>query len=152
MSLERATHSSIFFLILISFNERITVLQYCLGFCHMARWISHRNTYLPPLLNLPPRAAFLAWRIPRTEGPGRLQSTGSQRGGHDWATKQGVCSGSLSLVSDFCDVCLCLFYCFYWRTASLQCCLFPVYGQVNQPYAYLCPLLCGFFFPFSSLC
>ena len=105
----------------------------------MARWISHRNTYLPPLLNLPPHSAFLAWRIPQTEGPGGLaflawriprteepgglQSTGSQRGGHDWVSKQAVCSGSLSLVSDFCDVCLCLFYCFYWRTASLQCCL-----------------------------
>ena len=28
----------------------------------------------------------LAWRIPRTEEPGRLQSMGSQRVGHDWAT------------------------------------------------------------------
>ena len=28
----------------------------------------------------------LAWRIPRTEEPGRLQSTGSRRVGHDWAT------------------------------------------------------------------
>ena len=26
---------------------------------------------------------YLAWRIPRTEEPGGLQSTGSQRGGHD---------------------------------------------------------------------
>ena len=28
----------------------------------------------------------LAWRIPWTEEPGRLQSTGLQRVGHDWAT------------------------------------------------------------------
>ena len=28
----------------------------------------------------------LAWRIPRREEPGRLQSTGSQRVGHDWVT------------------------------------------------------------------
>ena len=28
----------------------------------------------------------LAWKIPRTEEPGRLQSMGSQRVGHDWAT------------------------------------------------------------------
>jgi len=27
-----------------------------------------------------------AWKIPRTEEPGRLQSMGSQRVGHDWAT------------------------------------------------------------------
>ena len=32
--------------------------------------------------------SILAWRIPRTEAPGGLQSTGSQRVGHDLATKQ----------------------------------------------------------------
>ena len=31
-------------------------------------------------------SSILAWRIPWTEYPGRLQSTGSQRVGHDWAT------------------------------------------------------------------
>ena len=30
---------------------------------------------------------ILAWEIPWTEEPGRLQSTGSQRVGHDWAIK-----------------------------------------------------------------
>ena len=30
--------------------------------------------------------SILAWRIPWTEEPGGLQSTGSQRVGHDWAT------------------------------------------------------------------
>ena len=29
-------------------------------------------------------SSILAWRIPRTEGPGGLQSTGSQRVRHDW--------------------------------------------------------------------
>ena len=28
-------------------------------------------------------SSLLAWRIPRTEELGRLQSTGSQRAGHD---------------------------------------------------------------------
>ena len=28
-------------------------------------------------------SSLLAWRIPRTEEPGRLQSTGSQRVGHN---------------------------------------------------------------------
>ena len=28
-------------------------------------------------------SSILAWRIPWTEEPGRLQSTGSQRAGHD---------------------------------------------------------------------
>ena len=30
-------------------------------------------------------SSILAWRIPRTEEPGRLQSTGSHRVGHDWS-------------------------------------------------------------------
>ena len=30
-------------------------------------------------------SSILAWRIPRTEEPGGLQSTGSQRAGHDWS-------------------------------------------------------------------
>ena len=33
-----------------------------------------------------PHSSILAWRIPWIEEPGRLQSTGSQRVGHDWAT------------------------------------------------------------------
>ena len=31
-------------------------------------------------------SSILAWRIPWTQEPGRLQSTGSQRARHDWAT------------------------------------------------------------------
>ena len=31
-------------------------------------------------------SSTLAWRIPWTEEPGRLQSMGSRRVGHDWAT------------------------------------------------------------------
>ena len=31
-------------------------------------------------------SSILAWRIPWTEEPGRLQTVGSQRVGHDWAT------------------------------------------------------------------
>ena len=31
-------------------------------------------------------SSILAWRIPWTEEPGGLQSTGSHRVGHDWAT------------------------------------------------------------------
>ena len=30
-----------------------------------------------------PHSSTLAWKIPRTEEPGSLQSTGSQRVGHD---------------------------------------------------------------------
>ena len=40
-----------------------------------------------------------AWRIPGTEDPGRLQSMGSQRVGHDWATSlhfTSICNYGLS--------------------------------------------------------
>ena len=33
-----------------------------------------------------PYSSTLAWKIPWTEQPGRLQSMGSQRVGHDWMT------------------------------------------------------------------
>ena len=33
-----------------------------------------------------PHSSTLAWRVPWTEEPGRLQSMGSLRVGHDWAT------------------------------------------------------------------
>ena len=33
-----------------------------------------------------PHSSTLAWKIPRTEEPGRLQSMGSLRVGRDWAT------------------------------------------------------------------
>ena len=44
-------------------------------------------------------SSTLAWKIPWTEEPGRLQSMGSQRVGHNWAT-----SLSLSLLILFCPV------------------------------------------------
>ena len=34
------------------------------------------------------QSIILAWEIPRTEEPARLQPTGSQRAGHNLATKQ----------------------------------------------------------------
>ena len=43
---------------------------------------------------------ILAWRIPWTEEPDRLQSTGSQRVGHDWATRHASVQFSRSVVSD----------------------------------------------------
>ena len=42
-------------------------------------------------------SSILAWRIPWRKEPGRLQSTGSQRVGHDWATSLSL---SLSLRKD----------------------------------------------------
>ena len=47
-------------------------LQCCISFCRRRQW---HPTPVP-----------LAWKIPWTEEPVRLQSMGSLRVGHDWAT------------------------------------------------------------------
>ena len=36
-------------------------------------------------------SSTLAWKIPQTEEPGRLQPMGSQRVGHDWVTSLIKC-------------------------------------------------------------
>ena len=43
--------------------------------------LTHSNLYIP---------STLAWKIPWAEGPGRLQSMGSRRVGHTWATSLSV--------------------------------------------------------------
>ena len=42
------------FVIKFVFNWRIIALQYCVHFCQISTRISHRYTYVPSLLNLPP--------------------------------------------------------------------------------------------------
>ena len=59
------------------------------------RWegVSKERGYMYTLEKaMPPHSSTLAWKIPWTEEPGRLQSMGSLRVGHDWLT-------SLSLFS-----------------------------------------------------
>ena len=50
-------------------------------------------------------SSILAWRIPRMEEHGRLQSMGSQRVGHDWATSISLCARSSLLSMDFSLLC-----------------------------------------------
>ena len=40
-------------------------------------------------------SSILAWKIPWTEDPGRLQSMGSQRVGHNYATSLSLCNTGL---------------------------------------------------------
>ena len=44
-------------------------------------------------------SSILAWRIPWSEEPGRLQSTGSQRVGHNWATSLSLSCQVTSVIS-----------------------------------------------------
>ena len=49
-------------------------------------------------------SSILAWRIPRTEEPGGLQSMGSQRVGHDWVTNTAAAAAaSLQSCLPLCD-------------------------------------------------
>ena len=74
-------------------------------------------------------SSTLAWRIPWTEKPGRLQSIGSQRVGHDWAT-------SLSLSLFFWKLYSCGFtfkslfwvnFCIWWEEKIQICSLLYAY-------------------------
>ena len=43
----------------------------------------HRNLHTPLEKEMATHSSTLAWKIPRMEDPGRLQSMGLQRVGHD---------------------------------------------------------------------
>ena len=70
------------FLFILRIKSNLLLKDLCLPIIH----------HLKPLFSLllPGEAtthfSILAWRIPWTEEPDKLQSTGSQRVGHDWAT------------------------------------------------------------------
>ena len=49
-------------------------------------WVRSLDQEDPLEKEMAPHSSILAWSIPWTEEPGRLQSTGSQRVGHDWVT------------------------------------------------------------------
>ena len=49
-------------------------------------WVQSLGWEDPLQKEMAPHSSTLAWKIPGTEEPGRLQSMGSQRVGHDWAT------------------------------------------------------------------
>ena len=50
-------------------------------------WVQSLCWEVPLKEGMAPHSSILAWRIPWTEEPGRLQSMGLQRAGHDSATK-----------------------------------------------------------------
>ena len=50
-------------------------------------WVRSLGWEVPLEKEMATHSSILAWKIPWTEEPGRLQSMGSQRVGHDWATE-----------------------------------------------------------------
>ena len=55
-------------------------------------WVRYLGWEDPLEKEMETHSRILAWRIPWTEEPGGLQSTGSQRIGHDWMTSLSLCS------------------------------------------------------------
>ena len=53
-------------------------------------WVQSLGWEDPLEKEMATHSSILAWRIPWTREPGGLQSTGSQRVGHDWATSFSV--------------------------------------------------------------
>ena len=48
------------------------------------------SSHFPSEKAMTPHSSTLAWKIPWTEEPGRLQSMGSLRVGHDWVTSLSI--------------------------------------------------------------
>ena len=60
--------------------------QYMAMTCPSNIWVTALIFCFPSTLHMAPHSSTLAWKIPWMEEPGRLQSMGSLRVGHDWAT------------------------------------------------------------------
>ena len=67
------------------FKLEDNALRCCIGFYHTTTWINHNYTHILEKA-MAPHSSTLAWEIPWTEEPGRLQSMGLRRVRHDWAT------------------------------------------------------------------
>ena len=57
-------------------------------------------------------SSFLAWKIPWTEQPGGLQSTGLQRAGLEWPTEQERAGTTAFAVSPLITAVICLKGCY----------------------------------------
>ena len=66
-------------------------------------WVPCLGQEDPLEMGMATHTSVLAWRIPWTEEPGRLQSMGSQRVRHDWATSTFTVTQQIISSSD-CDV------------------------------------------------
>ena len=62
-------------------------------------WVQSLSWEDPLEEGMATHSGILAWRIPWTEEPGRLQSMGLQSVRHDWATKHSIPQGIPSMLS-----------------------------------------------------
>ena len=86
------TYTNIHFLkkiLLVIISEKVSlVVQMAKGLppATQETWVQSLGREDPLKKEMSTHSSILAWRIPWTEEPGRLQSMGSQGVGHNWAT------------------------------------------------------------------
>ena len=76
-----------------AYNEAHFMFYFISSFIPSCSWNKHSFDFLLKTNSreeMATHSSILAWRSPRTEKPGRLQSMGLQRLCHDWATKTGI--------------------------------------------------------------
>ena len=71
--------------LLITWASQVSWMVKCLP-AMQETWVLSLDQDDPLEKEMAIHSSTLAWKIPWTEEPGRLQSMGSQRVGHDWAT------------------------------------------------------------------
>ena len=98
------------YLFIFNFYCHIVTLQCCVSFwaslvAQMVKnlpemqetWVRSLDWEDPLEKGMATHSSVLAWSTPWTEEPGGLQSMGSQRVGHDWATKHASMANTFSL-------------------------------------------------------
>jgi len=81
------THRYIFlfrFFSLVDYYKILHIVPCAAQYIFCWLYFVHSNAYKEKAMA--PHSSALAWKIPWMEEPGRLQSTGSLRVGHDWVT------------------------------------------------------------------
>ena len=81
----KSTHCDWFHIFYSFFNRCFHIFYSFLYWCfHLFHWFL-RITHTVSEKAMAPHSSTLAWKIPWMEEPGRLQSMGSLRVGHDWS-------------------------------------------------------------------
>ena len=84
----------------------LSLIEWTQVSCIASRFFTVWTTREDPLeQGIATHSGTLAWKMPWTEEPGRLQSMESQRVGHDWATNTFILF-TLSLIGRFYQSCL----------------------------------------------